>query len=309
MIEPGRSPPRWWTDRANTTTVIEGDFDPADGPVSFPGQLVVKGDVPDRSEIEANDSIEIHGSVGAAVIRTHGDLSIGGGASGPGYISAGRDIRVRFAENSTLISGRRLIIEVSAMHSRLSAGRNIIITGEDGVLVGSVAKAGVSISAPKIGSRLYTPTTLQVGIPPLLRSEHKRLKSRISQIQQRRDAMQKNLGYLEHLDANNVSQKMAKRISKLPLMRFQVKHFSDAYSKYVKRYETLEQMIRERAKYGRVDSIKEIFPGVIITICWTTLELREHLTHVTFLERGGKVLWEPLDSANTRPEEEVRPEN
>ena len=55
---------------------IEGDFDPKDSPFHFPGKLVVKGDVPDKVETQTNDGVEIDGIVGAAVIRTNGDIDI-----------------------------------------------------------------------------------------------------------------------------------------------------------------------------------------------------------------------------------------
>jgi hypothetical protein len=283
--------------RAHSEQVIQGDFNPAGGPLSFPGKLIVTGDIPDQSEIETNNGIEVHGVVGAAVLRTHGDIFIARGASGPGYIEASRDIRLRFVENSTLVCGGNLIVEVSAMHSRLSAGHKIVVAGEDGVLVGGVASAGISISAAKIGSRLYTPTTLQVGIPPLLRSEHNRLMHRINQIEQRRDVILKNAEYLERLSPDIASDKMKKRIAKLPLMRLHIKHLSDELNKYIRRYEGLHRAIDEQAQHGRVDSIKEIFPGVTMTIYWTIFELKEQLERATFFEREGEIVWEPLHSS------------
>ncbi|MCZ6679169.1 MAG: FapA family protein [Candidatus Poribacteria bacterium] len=290
MIEDARDTP---------TQIIEGDFDPAAGPTAFPGRLVITGDVPDQSEIQTNDGIEVHGTVGAAILRTHGDIVIRGGASGPGYLDAGRDMRLRFVENSTLVCGRHLIVKVSAMHSRLSVGQKILITSEKGVLVGGVAKAGMTISAARIGSPLYTRTELQVGIHPLLRSEHKRLTDRIDQVQQNLDGIQKNIEYLERLAPENSSERMAKRINKLPLMHLRVKHLSNELSKCVSRHNTLRKVIDGQAQQGQIDSIREVFPGVIVAIYWATLELREQLESVTFFEQGGEISWEPLHSVST----------
>ena len=285
MIEDARTTP---------TQIIDGDFIPAAGPTIFPGRLVIKGDVPDKSEIQTNDGIEVHGTVGAAILRTHGDILIKGGASGSGYIEAARDIRLRFVENSTLVSGRNLIIEVSAMHSWLSAGNKILITGETGVLVGGVAKAGMTIKAAKIGSPLYTPTELEVGIQPLMRSEHRRLTQQIDYLQQKRDSTQKNIEYLEGLAPENTSEKMAKRISQLPLMRLHSKYFSNELNKHVRRYETMRKVIDAQMRQGQIDVTREIFPGIIMTIYWTTLELREQLKRVIFSEQGGKISWDSL---------------
>lgn len=273
---------------------IEGDFDPATGPTFFPGRLIIKGDVRDKAEIQTNHGIEVHGAVGAALLRTREDIVIRGGASGRGYLDAGRDIRLKFAENSTLVCRRNLIIKISAMHSQLSVGQNIVITDEKGVLVGGVAKAGIAISAAKIGSPLFTHTELYVGIHPLLRSEHKRLTQKISQIRQKRDGIQKNIEYLEHLDVENRSERMAKRIRKLPLMRLQVKYLSNELDKCNNRYNVLRQMIEARTKSGQVNVIREIFPGVALTIDWTTLQLKEHLESVTFFHQGGEIRWESL---------------
>ena len=283
--------------RATPTQVIEGDFDPAAGPIIFPGKLVIKGDVPDTSEIQTNDGIEVHGMVGAAILRTHGDILIKGGASGQGYIEAGRDIRLRFVENSTLVSGRDVVVEVSAMHSCLSVGHTIFVTG--GVLVGGVAKAGVAIRATKIGSPLYTSTELQVGIHPLMRSAHKRLTQQIAHLTQKRDGTQKNIEYLERLHPENTSDKMAQRISKLPLMHFRARYFSNELNKCIKRCETTRKMIDSQMEGGQIDVVREIFPGVSITVYWTTLELKENLEGVTFFEEGGKISWDSLQPEST----------
>ena len=189
------------------------------------------------------------------------------------------------------------------MHSQLSAGHKIIVTSAKGVLVGGVAKAGMTISAVKIGSHLYTRTELQVGIHPLLRSEEVRLTQRIDQIEQNRDAIQRNIEYLEGLVPENTSEKMAKRVGKIPLMRLRVKHLSTELSKVVNRHKTLREVLDAQTKRGQIDVIREIFPGVIMTIDWTTLELKEHLKSVTFVEQGGEILWESLHLASTSEEE------
>ena len=288
--------------RETSTKVIEGDFDPKDSPFHFPGKLVVKGDVPDKVEIQTNDGVEIDGIVGAAVIRTNGDIIIKGGASGPGYLHAGRDIRLGFVANATLVCARDMIIGVSAMHSHLSAGHRIIISGGKGVLVGGIARAGMTISSAKIGSRMYTPTELEAGIHPLLRSEYTRLTGRISQTQQTLDTIQKNIEYLEGLTPENITERMAKRIEKLPLMHLRVKHLSGELKKYISRRETLVQTIDRQNRDGRIDVTKEIFPRVIITVDWTTRELEEHLRNVTFFEQGGEIKWESLQLERAKTE-------
>ena len=180
------------------------------------------------------------------------------------------------------------------MHSWLSAGNKILITGETGVLVGGVAKAGMTIKAAKIGSPLYTPTELEVGIQPLMRSEHRRLTQQIDYLQQKRDSTQKNIEYLEGLAPENTSEKMAKRISQLPLMRLHSKYFSNELNKHVRRYETMRKVIDAQMRQGQIDVTREIFPGIIMTIYWTTLELREQLKRVIFSEQGGKISWDSL---------------
>jgi len=289
--------------RKDPIEVIEGSFDPTVGPVHFRGKLIIKGDVPEKSEISSNSSVEVHGIVDTATIRAHGDIIIKGGVSGPGYLDAGRDIQVEFVENSTLVSGRNLVIGMSAIHSQLSAGNKIIVKDEKGVLAGGVAKAGQAIRAARIGSSLYTRMKLQVGIQPLLRSEHKRIVDQMTQIEQKHDGIQKNIQYLKRLAPDDISPRMAKRIENLPLMQLHLKHLSRELMKYTDRDKTLRKAINTRSKPGRIDAIKEICPGIMITINWTTLELKEHLENVTFFEQGGEIGWDALQPEDINKDE------
>ena len=90
---------------------------------------------------------------------------------------------------------------------------------------------------------------------------------------------------------------MKARIGKLPLMRLHIKRLLEELNICNRRYETLRRVIEGQLGNGRIDTIKEIFPGVVMTIHWTTLTLREHLERVTFFERDGEIVWEALDGA------------
>ncbi len=317
--------------RAIPTDIIDGDFDYGTfephqrtaNAQTFNGNLIIKGDVGDNCTIQAERDIQIDGCVGASVIRAGGDILVKKGVFGRGHLNACGDIEVASVENGSLISGGSITIHQGAMHSRLSADKEIVVNEGKGILVGGKAKAGMAITAKRIGSPHITPTFLEVGILPILRDEHQRLRQKMDSLRQQIDQAEKAATHIEKLSRSEgtylksgSSQNAFSQVQKLPLWRFKVSYFNEESEKYTKRFKALEKTLstpkdkgeRRKAKgesismtrnfplpiEGRVNVGEEIYPGVRISIAWTVLDIMDILRGVTFFVEGGKIQWKPL---------------
>ena len=334
--------------RSISTQIIEGDFEgrtpirrrevvwndilPTSNFVQderFTGNLIVKGNVGDNCIIQAGRNIQIDGNVGASALRAGGDILVKKGVFGRGYLDACGDIEVGSVENGNLISGGNITIHKGAMHSRLAADGKIIITDGKGILVGGRAKAGRAITAKRLGSPHITPTLLEIGIPPLLRDEHQRLKEKIELLEKQVDQAGKAVIHLEKVsaDADNGlnglgclplesslqaqggrssgTKSVDDQARKLPLWRFRVAYLNKELEKYTHRFKTLEKVLSDLSllmkgngsspkSECRINVAEEVYPGVKISIAWTVLEIMEILRGVAFFTEGGKVQWKPL---------------
>jgi len=319
------------------TKIIDGDFDyatlglhrlPASAQ-TFSGSLIVKGDVGDNCTIQAEQDIQIDGCVATSVIRAGGNILVKKGVFARGCLDACGDIEVASVENSSLISGGNITIHQGAMHSRLAADKDITVTEGKGILVGGKAKAGMAITAKRIGSPHITPTSLEVGIPPIFRDEYQRLKQKIDTLRQQIDQAGKVAIHLEklsrmstdvltggcphnptliasgleHIANNHESVDRFSQVRKLPLWRFRVAYFKKEIEKYTKRFETLEKTLSAPKDKGdsfslpiegRVNVWEKIYPGVRISIARTVLDIMEILRGATFFVESREIQWKPL---------------
>lgn len=144
------------------------NVDYSTGHVNFPGAVSIRGTVLDGFRVEASGDIIVEKSVGNVMLYAGGEIVLFGGivSRGGGFIQAGGDIYVRFSESASISSGGNIFVEEAVMHSRLTAGKNIIVDSGRGEVMGGVAVCGKLLRAKKIGARVGTPTFINVGLDP-----------------------------------------------------------------------------------------------------------------------------------------------
>ncbi len=138
------------------------------GHIDFPGTVHVAGTVLDGFEVRATGDILVEKTIGNVHLRAGGDIILAGGAycRGEGAIEAEGAVYARFVQDAFLYAGEDVLIDEAAINANLSAGRDIILEGGRGELIGGNSLAGRSIRASKIGARAETPTYLTVGVSP-----------------------------------------------------------------------------------------------------------------------------------------------
>ncbi|MFP4461992.1 MAG: DUF342 domain-containing protein [Thermotogota bacterium] len=161
--------------------IISGDLDAGVGNIDFEGTVLIEGTVKPGFILKAREDIKVNDIVEAATLIAGRDIEVQAGIKGRGkaFLSAGRDIKVRFAENAEFEAGRDIIINSAAVNSTLKAKNSLKIEGRPGELVGGYASSGHELIANQIGSNMNLKTSVEVGIDPSLREKITLLQSQI----------------------------------------------------------------------------------------------------------------------------------
>jgi len=95
------------------TYVVNGDVDYATGNIQFNGNVVINGTVPDGFEVKADGDIVVMKIVESARLEAGRDIIIKGGVQGKGkgLVSAGRDVRVGYAQNARMEAEGNIYID------------------------------------------------------------------------------------------------------------------------------------------------------------------------------------------------------
>ncbi|WP_400162999.1 DUF342 domain-containing protein [Brevibacillus sp. TJ4] len=152
---------------------VKGDVDFSVGNIEFVGTVVIRGNVLNGFRVKASGDIRVLGSVEGADLEANGSIEIKSGivAQDKGSIIAGQNVKTSFIQNANVNAGNDVIVSQSIMFSTVRAGRQIVCNGAKGFIIGGVLQAGEKISARVFGNTSATPTVLEVGVKPELRTE------------------------------------------------------------------------------------------------------------------------------------------
>ena len=155
--------------RLDIEEILELDnVDYSTGHIDFPGTVVVRNTVFDGFQVNARGDIIIEKTVSNVFLKAEGDIILSGGAvtRNSGYIEAAGSILARFAQKSSLLAGHGIYIQEVSMHSRLTAGQEIIVEEGRGEIIGGDVLAGQRVKARKLGTKMETATRITVGVDP-----------------------------------------------------------------------------------------------------------------------------------------------
>lgn len=162
--------------------VVTGDVNYSTGNINFRSELVIDGSVMDGFIVHADKDITIKGNVWKATVTSGGNIMIKGGILGKnvGYVSANGSVTAKFAEYCRIKAQKDVSIGESIVCSQIDAVGKVMLTGRRGVIIGGKIRAGEEVNAKIIGSRVDTPTIIEVGVNPVVREEMKELSEKIT---------------------------------------------------------------------------------------------------------------------------------
>lgn len=161
-----------------TEHLMSGDVDMSTGNIVFVGErITVNGAVQPGFTVKCKKDVYIAmGVQNSASIIAGGDIVIKGGVIGDEIvIQCWGDVKVDFVENVGRIEVKsNLYVSDTIIQAKVHAGKDVIVTGGKGILIGGKYIVGGSLHAKEIGSEAEVSTEIAVGINPELeeRKQH-----------------------------------------------------------------------------------------------------------------------------------------
>jgi len=140
---------------------VGGDLSFQTGNINFPGTVVIKGDVLDGFEINAQEHVIIQGVCNAAKITAGGYIQCLGGVfgKGKGELRANGFIEARFVESALLCSDSDITISKDLLHSKTFCLGFLKCVGS---IIGGEAMAMKGVDAAELGTEMGTKTVVAI---------------------------------------------------------------------------------------------------------------------------------------------------
>lgn len=258
------------------------------GNIDYEGSVKVNGNVCENFTVKAKGSIEVRGVVEGAYLESGENIIIVRGMNGmhKGTLKAEGNIISKFLENSTAIAGGYVETE-SIIHSTVSAGTDIHVTGKKGLISGGRVTASLSVNVKNLGSDMGADTVVEVGIDASVKQRVAELQKEIVNINKQQATIGPVLiGAKQKLQAG---QKMA------PDQIAQIQKLAVLNSKNTAR---LEECMKELSEYqevmdadsnGQVVVTGTVFPGTKICIGDVSMVVKTEMKYCRFIKDAGDV--------------------
>ncbi len=178
------------------------------------------------------------------------------------------------------------------MHSQVSAGADIRVSGKKGFVSGGVIRAGNVIEAQTIGSEMGTITNIEVGVQPSVKERYGELQESVAEIVKEIEKMKPILV--------NFNEKLQKKEKITPERMKQVQqiaqNFREKKQLLAKQKEEMKSL-QERIRIATNAKIKikgTIYPGVNITISDVSLNIKQERSFKRYLKEKGEIVARPL---------------
>ena len=251
--------------RIDVEEILELDnVDYSTGHIDFPGTVVVHNTVLDGFQVNARGDIIIEKTVSNVFLKAEGDIILTGGAvtRNSGYVEAAGSIFARFAQKSSLLAGHGIYIQEVSMHSRLTAGQEIIVEEGRGEIIGGDILAGQRVKARKLGTKMETATRITVGVDP---DTFQKLREMDAQYEEQKKTYHRVLLHMQQIEESRKRGKATAEDEETE------KRLRMVQQKLEKHLENLE-LQRERliasinpVEGAEIEVREQVFPGVEIS--------------------------------------------
>lgn len=159
------------------------NVDTSTGNIEYTGSVQINGNVTNGFTVKSSGNVVINGVVEGAHIIAGGNIVIARGMNGMtrGTLQAGGNVIAKFIENATVEAGGYINTE-SILHSRVSAGTEIEVTGKKGFITGGRVQAGNQITVKTLGAVMGAATIVEVGVDPQVKMEFAQCQKDVAEL-------------------------------------------------------------------------------------------------------------------------------
>ncbi len=281
-------------DRVFVSDVYEvQNVDLSTGNIEYTGSVQVNGNVASNFMISAGGNVIISGVVEGAYINAGGNIIIARGMNGmsKGCLKAGGNIVAKFIENATVEADGYVNTE-SILHSKVSAGTEIEVSGKRGFITGGHVQANNQITVKTLGAVMGAPTIVEVGMDPKEKEKYVQLQKEVGEIVKAIRAAQPIL--------TNFAEKRAKGVR---FSEDQIKYVRDAAKELEAKKVELEQKNQEMKEIQKLFTTEneakvvvkgEVYPGTTIVIGDLSMIVQTNYHFCKFEAVRGDVKMVPL---------------
>lgn len=266
---------------------ISKDVDNSTGNIKFDGRVLVNGNVHTGFSIYARDGIEIKGVAEGAYLESDKDIILKNGMHGneKGEIKTQGTIVAKYLSNCTAYA-KEDIKSGSLLHSKISVEGNINVLGHNATIVGGIIKCKGNVYATQIGTEAETPTTIEIGVDPLLKQRYEELNVEIRNLKNQIDNLEKSVQILSKKAKSGTLDDKSKQ--KLMIFINDLKKDRQEYEILVREFTDIEIKFDQLSNCKlRVDD--KIYPGVKITIGNDVMFVRQILNKCSVYRYGGEI--------------------
>lgn len=244
---------------------IIGNIGPQTGDISFPGDVMIFGNVLQGFHVSTWGRLTVKGNLSGSA-SCAGDIIVEGSINAPNAtVESGGTILMRFCENSVIRAQGEVIISEYTMHSVVETEKKVRLSPKRGRIVGGITRAKEGVSSRSVGSAMSVATLVEVGVSPKVRREYENLKKDIGTVDEEiRRVRIIDPGSLSESENINPDALYLKRLNAL---------FEDKREDLFARLISIEDAIR-KSKSGYFYA-QEVMPGTKVVLGMDVYEFNE----------------------------------
>jgi uncharacterized protein (DUF342 family) len=182
-------------------------------------------------------------------------------------------------------AGKDVIVSDVVLHSKVSAGKRVIVEEKRGLIVGGQISAGEVITAKTIGAPSATGTDIEVGVNPALREEYQTARKEIKKLEFDLEQAQKALNILRAMNQSTMPPDKREMLLKLTKAQFHLMGQTETLRNRLAEIEiALEEM-----RYGHIKVADTIHPGVKLVIGTLVKPIRDAAKFANFYAEDGEI--------------------
>jgi uncharacterized protein len=254
--------------------VVRGNVDFSTGNISYPGDVVINGDVKADFSVHTEGNIIVRGTVEAAeIVSTGGNVEIKKGIIGTqkekkAKVVADGSVKALFIQEGVVSAGKDVEVGSYIMNSAIHAENEVRAMRDRGLIAGSSVFSGSCVRVKNIGSMSDTRTVIKVGriIKDEVNVKFQQLEEEVKVIEEEDKLLHKRLDFLDLLkkrlphfppEKEKELAGLLEKLKKLGLIKDETLKERDSFhSKFY------DQFDKERKIYV----LQSIWPGVLVGI-------------------------------------------
>ena len=264
------------------------NVDNSTGNIEYDGNVTVNGNVCTNFRVKARGDIEVRGVVEGAFLEAEGSIIIARGMNGmaKGTLKAKGNVIAKFIENSKVNAGGYVSTE-SILHSEVTAGTEIIVSGRRGFITGGKVCAANLIQVKTLGSYKGADTFVEVGVDPNIKQRIQELQKAMTENKKEMDAIQPVLKGMAQKMTQGVNLKPEQLRNAQQMMK-KDKQMKQRQDEYLDEIESLQRLLAE-SNSAKVEVSGEVFSGTRISIADASMVVKNSMSHCRFIKSRGEI--------------------